>query len=104
MKFSLHQAFSKFVDRIPSIFLDKYVIALIAFVVWMVFFDKNRLTVQMQMSHEISQLEESKEYYLKQIEDAKKARADLNKNLEKYAREKYFLKQKDEDVFIIEKN
>lgn len=96
--------FSDLIDRIPPILLNKYILATIAFVVWMFFFDKNRMTVQWELSQEIHQLERDKVYYIEEIETAKAAREDLKNNLEKYAREKYFLKQSDEDVFIIEKH
>lgn len=75
-----------------------------AFVVWMVFFDQNKLTNQLQLSHEINELERNKEYYQEQIQVVKEARKELNSNLERFAREKYYFKKSDEDVFIIEKN
>ena len=97
-------SYSRLLSAIPTMFLNKYIVATMAFVVWMVFFDQNKLTHQIGLSQEIKELERNKEYYQDQIEIVKEARADLNNNLEKYAREKYFLKKKDEDVFIIEKN
>ena len=75
-----------------------------AFLVWMVFFDQNKLTNQLELSQEIRELEQSKEYYREQIKVVQEARTDLNNNLERFAREKYYFKKSDEDVFIIEKN
>ena len=75
-----------------------------AFLVWMVFFDQNRLTSQIDLSREIRELEQNKEYYREQIKVVQEARTDLNNNLERFAREKYYFKKSDEDVFIIEKN
>ncbi len=75
-----------------------------AFLVWMVFFDQNRLTNQIDLSREIRELEQNKEYYREQIKVVQEARTDLNNNLERFAREKYYFKKSDEDVFIIEKN
>ena len=97
-------SYSRFLGAIPSVLLNKFIVATMAFVVWMVFFDQNKLMHQIALSQEINELERNKEYYKDQIEVVKDARADLNSNLEKFAREKYFLKKKDEDVFIIEKN
>lgn len=75
-----------------------------AFLVWMVFFDQNRLTNQIDLSREMRELEQNKEYYREQIKVVQEARTDLNNNLERFAREKYYFKKSDEDVFIIEKN
>lgn len=99
----IKNSYGSFLSAIPPIFLNKYVVASLAFLVWMVFFDQNRLMNQVELSMEIRELERNKAYYTEQIEVVKKARSDLNNNLEEYAREKYFLKKKDEDVFIIEK-
>lgn len=97
-------SYGRFLSAIPPIFLNKYIVASMAFLVWMVFFDQNKLTNQIELTQEINELERNKEYYLEEIDVVKEARADLNSNLEKFAREKYFLKKKDEDVFIIEQN
>jgi len=97
-------SYGRFLSAIPPIFLNKYIVATMAFLVWMVFFDQNKLTNQIELSQEINELERNKVYFEEQINVVKEARADLNSNLEKYAREKYFLKKKDEEVFIIQKN
>ncbi|MBY5959331.1 hypothetical protein KUV50_14355 [Membranicola marinus] len=97
-------SYGRFLSAIPPVFLNKYVVAAMAFLVWMIFFDQNKLTRQIELTREINELERNKEYYTEEIEVVKEARADLNNNLEKFAREKYFLKKSDEDVFIIEKN
>lgn len=49
-------------------------------------------------------MEEQKSYYLEKIEEVKKDREELmsdDRLLEKFAREKYFMKKETEDVFII---
>ena len=97
-------SYGRFLSAIPPIFLNKYIVAAMAFLVWMIFFDQNKLTNQIKLSQEINELEKNREYYQEQIKVVKEARVDLNNNLEKFAREKYFLKKKDEDVFIIVKN
>jgi len=97
-------SYSRFLSAIPPVFLNKYLVATMAFVVWMVFFDQNKLTNQLQLSQEINELERNEAYYKEQIEVVQEARKELNSNLEKFAREKYYFKKNDEDVFIIEKN
>ena len=100
----LRNGYALFLNAIPTFFLNKYVVGALAFLVWMVFFDQNKLTNQLDLSREIRELEQNKEYYGEQIKVVQKARTDLNNNLERFAREKYYFKKSDEDVFIIEKN
>ncbi len=70
----------------------------------MLFFDRHDLVSQLQLKRELVSLEENKKYYKKQIDQTT---ADLNdlltndKNLEKFAREKYLMKKPNEDVFVI---
>jgi len=88
------------------IFLYKnfYVIASAIFLIWMLFFDSNDIYSQYQLKQKLSELESQKEYYQDKIEDVKIDREALLKDmdlLEKFAREKYYMKQDGEDVFVI---
>lgn len=76
-----------------------------AFVVWMLFFDRNDVFTQMQRRGELNELKQSKAYFEKQIAENKKFSNDLQFNasaIEKYAREKYLMKRDNEDLFIIQ--
>lgn len=58
----------------------------------------------MKMSKEIRQLEADREYYLEQIQKDSLRYQELTTdkdNLEKYAREQFFMKKADEDVFVV---
>ena len=58
----------------------------------------------MRMSSEIRQLEADREYYIDQIEKDSTRLHELTTdkdNLEKYAREQFLMKKKDEDVFVV---
>jgi cell division protein FtsB len=94
-------------NKIPAVFKNKYLLALIAFVVWMIFFDRNDLPMQLKRVGELHQLENSEENMALQIKDTKKE-LDLLKTspvtLEKYAREKFMMKRDNEDLFIVRKN
>lgn len=86
---------------------NKYFLAVIIFVVWMLFFDKNDVISQYDYSSKVSKLQEDKDFYLKQTAIVKQDLAELDSNLnsiEKFAREKYFMKKDNEDVFVIIKN
>ena len=83
---------------------NKYVIAVLIFVVWISFFDENRLISRISAKSELNKLEEQKDYYREQIEINKKRLNELktNKdNLEKFAREQYIMRKPNEDVFVI---
>jgi cell division protein DivIC len=70
----------------------------------MLFFDANDFLKQFQMSRKLSDLEGEKEFYLEKIVEVQKDRAELLSNpglLEKFAREKYYMKRPGEDIFII---
>lgn len=95
----------KLLHRIPSFLRNKFVLATIGFVVWMLFFDRNDLFTQMQRRGELSDLRQSKQYFEKQIAENRKFSKDLQFNasaIEKYAREKYLMKRDNEDLFIIQ--
>ena len=85
-------------------FRNKYIIAITAFIVLMLFLDHNDIFVQMDRQRQLKALLSSKQFYEQQIEQTKKNLADLQNNsaaLEKYAREKFFLKRDNEDVFVV---
>ena len=74
------------------------------FTVWMLFFDANSWFIHRELSTEINDLENEKEYYEKEIAKDKKELKKLTTNdgLEKFAREKYYMKRENEEIFIIE--
>ena len=76
----------------------------IAFIIWMLFFDENSYLIHRELNAEIEKLEASTDYYKKEIEKDQKMIKDLNnpKSLEKFARETYKMKKKNEDIYIVE--
>jgi len=83
---------------------NRYVIIFIGFSIWMFFFDENSFFVDREFNKTIDKLESDKEYYSKEIEkDTKKIKAlENNEKLDKFAREKYYMKKENEAIFIIE--
>jgi cell division protein DivIC len=91
--------------RTISLLKNKFLLAATAFVVWMLFFDRNDIFTQMERRSELNELKQSKAYFEKQIADNRKFSKDLQFNasaIEKYAREKYLMKRDNEDLFIIQ--
>lgn len=81
-----------------------YVLILSAFLVWMFFFDTNSFLIQKELQSQIENLKAEKKYLEEEIEKDRKALKNLSSDeaMEKFARERYFLKKKNEAVFIIE--
>ncbi|MGB3182261.1 MAG: septum formation initiator family protein [Cyclobacteriaceae bacterium] len=91
-------------NRIPPIAKNFYLIVGSIFLVWMLFFDTNDLISQYQMTSRLNKLENEKEFFVEKIEEVKKDQKELrtDKNLlEKFAREKYYMKKASEDVYIL---
>ncbi|WP_432708281.1 FtsB family cell division protein [Pedobacter sp.] len=91
-------------SRLLELCRNKYFIATAAFVVWMLFFDKNDMLSQYEFRTEVNKLQEEKDFYTEETAKVKKDLNELNTNLktaEKFAREKYFMKKSNEDVFVI---
>lgn len=91
-------------DKLPKFIKSFYFIFGLFFLVWMLFIDSNDLYTQFKLSKKLSDLEDEKEYYLEKIDEVKKDREELLSNkelLEKFAREKYLMKKKTEDLYVI---
>ncbi len=83
---------------------NKYVLILILFIIWMIFFDANSYLIHHELDNDINALENNAEFYQKEIDHDKefiKKMEDSNE-MEKFAREKYYLKKENEDIYIIE--
>jgi cell division protein FtsB len=90
--------------RVIELFQNKYFLCAFAFVVWMLFFDRNDMLSQYEYSSEVQKLETEKAFYEKETAQVRKDLNELTTNLkmaEKFAREKYFMKKDNEDVFVI---
>ena len=93
-------------NRILSIISNKYLLITVAFLVWMMFFDRNDLVQQYEYRTELNNLKADKEFYTREVAKIKKDLAELTTNrekLEKFAREKYLMKKENEDVYVIVK-
>ncbi|MFO8148079.1 MAG: FtsB family cell division protein [Bacteroidota bacterium] len=87
-----------------KIISNRYVLLLLIFAFWMFFLDSNSWLTHYELDQEINELQENKEYYQKEIA---KDGATINKlndsfELESYARQHYYMKRANEDIFIIQ--
>ena len=74
------------------------------FLIWMIFFDANSWLIHHELNNDIEALENEKEYYKREIEKDNKAIKKLSseEGLEKFARESYYMKRDNEEIYIIE--
>ncbi len=83
---------------------NTYVLVLTIFVIWMAFFDTNSLLIHRELQQEIDKLEQQREFLKQEIDHDKEVLEQLRdpEELEKYARENYYMKKDDEEIFLIE--
>lgn len=86
-----------------KILTNRYILVLLIFTVWMLFFDTNSWLTHQKLDNEISEIKTNIKYYQSEIEQDNKVLNTLKDSveIEKYARETYFMKRENEDVFII---
>jgi hypothetical protein len=83
---------------------NKYLIAFVVFCVWMIFIDDNNIFFLRKNVNKLKEYRVEKAYFLEKIRkdsihlQEMKANA---KNLEKFAREEFLMKKKNEDIFLI---
>lgn len=83
---------------------NKYLLISLLFGVWMLFLDNYSYMDQRQINKQIDELQDNKKYYQDEIRKDKE-NIKLLKNqdqVEKYAREKYYMKRENEDIYIVE--
>ena len=92
-------------SRIVRILLDKYFLATLAFILIVVFIDKNNAIKWVRNEYNIYQQERLIRQYQENIRNTddkiKELTSDLD-SLEKYAREHSYFQKEGEEVFIVE--
>ncbi|MDN4754790.1 septum formation initiator family protein [Porphyromonadaceae bacterium W3.11] len=85
--------------------VNPYLLALIIFLITFVFPSDYSVWNQIKLSRRISSLEKEKKELIENIETNKKGLEQLHSDklmLEKFAREEFLMKEKDEDIYIID--
>ena len=81
-----------------------YVLASLSFLLWMIFIDSNSVPVQVDLTKQLWDLEEQKDYFKQKKAQIQQERKELMGNpelLEKFAREKYLMKKPTEDLYVV---
>lgn len=83
---------------------NTFVLIFIPYAIWMLFFDENSYLVHRQLNKEIKELDKSISNYKVKIEKDQNTIQKLKDSIEliRFAREKYYMKKPNEDVYIIE--
>lgn len=97
---------NSFFKSIVKIFSSKILFAAVIGGVWLTFGDDNSLMDYMQYNMKVRQLTNEVNYYKKQIADCNRKMENMRtdqESLEKFAREQYYMKRQNEEIFIIKK-
>ncbi len=91
-------------NRLLKLIKSTYGIIIILFIIWMIFFDSNSLIIHNELNNDINELDNQKSYYEKEIgkDNIELKLIQSDSGLEKYAREKLFMKKDNEEIFLIE--
>ena len=83
---------------------NKYVLVLCFFFTWMIFLDNYSYFDHRILDQQIEDLEDNATYYKEEIKKDQQNIKQLknSEQIEKYAREKYYMKKDSEDIYIIE--
>tara|TARA_R110002126_G_scaffold134742_3_gene278919 strand:+ start:548 stop:880 length:333 start_codon:yes stop_codon:yes gene_type:complete len=83
---------------------NKYIWVLLFFSTWMVFLDNYSYFDHRFLDTQINELEDNKEYYQEEIKKDEEQIKQLKnpEQIEKYARENYYMKKDSEDIYLIE--
>lgn len=94
----------KRVQSILPYLKNKYVITVLVFFIWLLFFDNNDLIRQYNREQQLQELKEERNFYKERIEETRaelKALTSDPEKLERFARERYLMKKKNEEIFVI---
>lgn len=88
-------------QRLPKPLQNRYYLTLVVFLFILVFLDRHSLWTQWRLYRAQQRLESDCQFYDEKIKEAREEAEDFELTKEKYAREHYFMKRPNEDVFII---
>lgn len=83
---------------------NKYLLISLLFGVWMLFLDNYSYMDQRKVNKQMHELQDNKKYYQEEIrKDNQSIKLLKNQDqVENYAREKYYMKRENEDIYIVE--
>ena len=94
----------KFIAKIPTPLRNRYSIAVLVVLGWVLLFDQSDAWTTIKNSRELGRMEEQKEWYSAEIQRTKEQLNEISSDkelLEKFARERYLMKRDNEDIFVL---
>lgn len=91
-----------FWQHLPAPLQNRYYLTLVIFFFIMIFLDRHSVWTQFRLYRAQQRLEADKAFYQEKIREASEEAEDFELTKEKYAREHYYMKRRDEDVYIIQ--
>src|SRR5688572_6969882 len=94
----------KYLSGTLTVLKNKYFIAAAFFIIWMSFFDMKDWGLIASRKEKLRDLEKSEQHLSSQIKETRKELELLKtsaETIEKYARENYYMKKDNEDLFIV---
>ncbi|MGK0387910.1 MAG: cell division protein DivIC [Maribacter sp.] len=88
-------------DKLPAWIKNIYILTLIVFFFIIIFINRINPFTQWSLQSTKQELQDKKKYYEDKLGKVKSDKIDNDNNVEKFARENYYMKKQDEDVFII---
>lgn len=89
-------------EKIPNFLKNKWAISFVVLFVWVLFFEDINLFSLYNTKNKINSLETEWEFKEKRIQQAEEKKALILFNPEKYARETFWMKKSDEELFILQ--
>ena len=96
--------FLKWYYKLPKIFRSFYRLSFFFLLVWVSFLDDNNVFNYLSLQKKIEYLHNQQKYYREKIKNIKEEENIILENkesIERYARENFLMKKKNEDIYII---
>ncbi len=91
-------------QRLPAPLQNRYYLILLVFFFILIFLDKHSLWTQWRLQRAKQRLEADRAMYEQKIKEARDEAEDFELTKEKFAREHYYMKRPNEDVYIIKED
>lgn len=91
--------------KVISVLKNPYIMIGLFMISWIGFFDRYNFFKRFEDERELHRMKQERSYYVKQIAEIKKKSDELLTNkesMERFARERYYMKKDNEEVYIVE--
>ena len=93
----------KLKNKIPSPLRNKFILLFLGYFIYLLFFNQNTIVSQIKLAMQLRELNKEEKYYSREIVKVAQEKKELFSGvdqMEKYARENYWMKRDSEDLYI----